>query len=353
MFDLDFNSKDLQLVCHSSKRVAGERVLRALQERGVRDHFILFSSGTTSKDLKGYALSREALLSNAKAVNAHFGLTPDDVWGLSIPYYHVGGLSVVARAFALGSRLVDLGNWVPLTWRNTLELEGVTITTVVPTQIYDLVQQKLRAPNCLRFLVVGGDFLPQELEKRALDLGWPIIRTFGMTEVCSQLASAKAPGGVLSVLPIHQIKTDPEGRLLVKSDSLFTLEFKCKESLELRFSFDLIDEDGFYPTQDRVLWDGMNFSHLGRFDDQIKSSGKLVGLLELKDRLAEFALANGLYEKIELILEEDERLGKKIVILHQTDIPEDAVREIFHPLRVHFKTVEFFQRTDLGKLKQP
>jgi o-succinylbenzoate---CoA ligase len=157
----------------------------------------------------------------------------------------------LARAHLLGSKCVDLGLWQPESWVQKITLEKVTVTTVVPTQIFDLVQKKLAAPATLKFLIVGGDYLSAHLERMALDLGWPIIRTFGMTEVCSQLASTTAPGDAdLKVLPIHQVKTDENELLLIKSSALFTLQFKYKEKLLINYAEQFCDPAGFYRTSD-------------------------------------------------------------------------------------------------------
>src|SRR5690606_8873999 len=101
---IDFSQNSLQILTNPRLEKKALNVARELQH--LKDHFLVFSSGTTSNDLKGYALSRKALFANAKAVNEHFNLTQKDVWGLSIPYFHVGGLSVLARAHVLGSKLV-------------------------------------------------------------------------------------------------------------------------------------------------------------------------------------------------------------------------------------------------------
>src|SRR5690606_34005827 len=107
-------------------------------------HFILFSSGTTG-GVKGYAISKEALFSNARASNEHFKMTAHDVWGLSLPVYHIGGLSVLVRAHLLSNKVIDARHWNPEKWTNTIQ--EATITTIVPTQLYDLVKRGIRAPK--------------------------------------------------------------------------------------------------------------------------------------------------------------------------------------------------------------
>lgn len=351
----DLTTAGLKFVFHPQYASVIEGLTRSLAPYDLHDHFIIFSSGTTTKGLKGYALSREALFKNAEAVNTHFGLNTSDVWGLSLPEYHVGGLSIFFRAHLLGSSPVDLRPWEPVAWKERIIHHAVTVTTVVPTQVFDLASLKLTAPPTLKLLIVGGDFLSSELEKEALNLGWPIIRTFGMTEVCSQLASARMGTKDLDVLPIHQIKID-EGRLKVKSEALFTLEFKQDESFQVTLAEDLCDSDGFYVTNDRAELSGTHLRHLGRFDDQVKISGHLVNVLALKDVISTYALKAQIYGHVEVALESDSRKGKKVVLSVLDTVPSDHVRSLSELIRpVAFdevRTVKSFERTDLGKLKK-
>jgi O-succinylbenzoic acid--CoA ligase len=357
MFDLTFDEEDFQIICHPRFNEAAALIREALKPLGLKDHFIIFSSGTTSQNLKGYAISQTALLTNAKAVNDLYQLTASDVWALSLPHFHIGGLSVFVRAKLNGSKIVDPGPWNPELWKKCLENENVTITTIVPTQLFDLVRLKLPSPKTLRYLIVGGDFLSRTLEDEALSLGWPVMRTFGMTEVCSQLASQVKRGEGLKLLPIHQVRVLEDHRLLVKSDALFTLEFQWSDHLSVTWARDLCDSEGFYRTNDLVDWNGSDFRHLGRVDDQIKISGRLVSFLSLKEVLYSYALQHQLYGKIEFFLEEDPRKGKVLNLAHLgvegIDSIRDEIQERILPVKIEevVKLTEF-NKTDLGKLKK-
>lgn len=353
MFNVTFNQKENQFLHH--ERFADIAPVIAKKLDYLENHFFLFSSGTTSTDPKGYAISEKALFANAQAVNDFFKLSKNDVWGLTLPWFHIGGLSVIARAHLLGSKLVDLtGKWEPQSWVQRLIDEKVTITTVVPTQIFDLVKNNLKSPPTLKFIIVGGDFLSTELATRAIDLGWPVIKTFGMTEVCSQLASAKAPKEEhLQVLPIHQIKLDQDKRLWVKSLAMYTLEFIYKENtVQTITALDRCDQDGFFPTNDLVSWSDNHLIHLGRIDDQIKIKGRLTSVNALKDQLYTYALNHHLYGQLELAIIDDPRSGKNLEILHSAPIDEAEVSTLFSPIAPTFRQVLAFEKTDLGKLKK-
>lgn len=353
MFNINFDQKQNQFLHH--ERFADIAPVIAKRLDYLENHFFLFSSGTTSSDPKGYAISQKALFANAQAVNDFFELTESDVWGLTLPWFHIGGLSVIARAHLLGSKLVDLtGKWEPEQWVQKLSTEKVTITTVVPTQIFDLVKNNLKSPPSLKFIIVGGDFLSSELAARAISLGWPVIKTFGMTEVCSQLASAKAvKEDHLQVLPIHEIKIDQDKRLWVKSQAMYTLEFIYKtDAIQTISSLDRCDQEGYFPTNDLVSWSDNQLVHLGRIDDQIKIKGRLTSVNALKDQLYTYALANNLYGQLELNIIDDSRSGKNLEILYSTSLNETEVSALFAPIIPTFRQVLAFEKTDLGKLKK-
>ena len=157
------------------------------------DHIGLMSSGSSGQR-KIILLSRRAILAAAGAVNRHLECTAEDIWLQLLPDFHIGGLAIWARADLSGSRVVDYygksgGDWDPQGAYDALVQSRASLTSVVPTQLYDLVKAGLAAPSTLRACVVGGGRLPSELFVRARALGWPVLPSFGMTELASQVAT--------------------------------------------------------------------------------------------------------------------------------------------------------------------
>ena len=193
----------------------------------LRNHVFLCSSGTSSGTrIKSYALSKDALFANARAVNEFLNVTSNDVWMQSLPSYHVGGLSIIFRTIAANNKRVEwYSKWNPFKFYEFLLSENINYCSIVPTQLYDLVKNKLSSPPGLKGIFVGGDFMSEALANKALQLNWPIIQTFGMTEVCSQLASSyyqNINNGLLDILPVHNVFSDNEN-FRVFSPCLFTL----------------------------------------------------------------------------------------------------------------------------------
>jgi O-succinylbenzoic acid--CoA ligase len=353
MFDVNFDSSDPLILCHPDFDYLKKDLLQKLLPYELKHHFILFSSGTSGGDLKGYALSKEALFKNAQAVNSFFNLNHNDTWGLSLPIYHVGGLSVLCRAHLLQNKIIDLRKWDPRSWH--AQLKDVSVTSVVPTQLYDLIKLNLKAPENLRYLIVGGDYLSSKLKERAMELGWPVIRTFGMSEVSSQLASASSPvSDELEILPIHEVKLNGQ-RLLVKSPSLFTLEFTMGEAFKATSIHDLSTHDGFYMTKDSAEISGNIIHPLGRMGEEFKVAGHLVNMNKLRDTLSGYLLEKDLFGQMEFQIESDERKGHKLILLKLNDFIHEIqdISQLIAPVKIdETRKMSHFNRTALGKLKK-
>lgn len=74
----------------------------------------LLSSGTSATDTHSFklmALSHQALLASASAVNEHLEVTSNDRWLNVLPMFHVGGLSILYRAQAANVEVMN--GWTP------------------------------------------------------------------------------------------------------------------------------------------------------------------------------------------------------------------------------------------------
>ncbi len=354
MENIMFNLKENQILLSPHFEKHTKQILDGLSKHLTTKHFIILSSGTTGGKIKGFAISEKALFANAKAVNNFFDLSSKDIWALSLPSFHVGGLSVLARAYLLNNKVITFEKWNAKDWITKIALEKVTISTIVPTQLYDLLQSKKSPPKDLKYLIVGGDFLSDQLESMALERGWPVYRTFGMTEVSSQLASSKTlRSKMLEILPLHQVKIENE-HLLVKSDSLFTLQFTIDDEIHIKHAKEFCDSEDYFITQDLVELRQNALKPLGRLDDKFKISGRLFDLLDIKNSLEKIALERNEFKKVEVAVHHDERKGQVLNLLVHRDVKDvSPYLEDLSPLVPHEVVyLDSFQRTELGKLKK-
>ena len=171
------------------------QLLDGARAAGLQGHVIFTTSGTTGEP-KFACLSKDALLASARAVNEHLNVSESDVWLCPLPLFHVGGFAIFARGYLKG-RVAPIvqGRWEPHTLVQALNVCKATLTSLVPTQVYDLVREECSLPDAVRAVIVGGGRLDSDVATRARQLGWPVLQSFGMTEAASQIAtqSVRAP----------------------------------------------------------------------------------------------------------------------------------------------------------------
>ncbi|MEK7356812.1 MAG: AMP-binding protein, partial [Bdellovibrionota bacterium] len=188
-------------------------------------HVGIATSGSTGGSGSLVLLSKNALRASARAVNERLAATSADIWYKSLPNFHVGGLGILVRAHLSGAKVVEdeSEKWDATGFHSKLEKSEATLLSLVPTQVFDLVREKLRSPSRLRAVIVGGGRLEESLRLAALDLGWPILPSYGMTEAASQVATAVSPDDPRLVPLTHlEVMTDHEGRLQLSGSSLLS-----------------------------------------------------------------------------------------------------------------------------------
>jgi O-succinylbenzoic acid--CoA ligase len=358
-------------------------LLELLKEVDVEfeSHVFILSSGTTSShsvDLKWVALSKRALLASAAAVNAHISSqqqsdqNSNDHWLQSIPDFHVGGLSISARAYLSGAKVVSppleyqwsAGAFVSLVVENR-----ITLASLVPAQVYDLVHEGLVSPPLLRAVFVGGGALGDSLCQRAKALGWPLLPTYGMTEACSQIATAKweSVAHALSLEHEAPMTVLPHLNVRVREDDQ-RLEFQGESVLSVyvyRSGKHVVVENpksdtGWYTAQDRVELKGNTLKILGRVGELIKIGGERAELARLREILEATRLELKIQSDLALVAVPHERLGHVIHLVADTSLSAGAaiaLQEAYHQKVLGYEKVrklhvlERIPRTALGKLK--
>ena len=299
-------SGDQSLVLLNPKIPEAERaeLLHLAEQFPLESHYWIASSGssrTTGESVKLCALSFGALLSSAQAVNEHVGATSADRWLRPLPLWHVGGLGVHARAYLTDSAVVEMPDekWDARVFHELVSSERVTLTSLVPTQIFDLLEAALPAPSCLRAIFVGGAALDPDLYFRARKAGWPLLPSFGMSEMCSQVATAELKSlanvsnefPALRVLDHVDLRVDPVDECLsVCGPSLMT-GFAQRRGTE-NLWIEPFKNDRWLKTEDRAkLWidgDARFLQPLGRGGQFIKISGEGVSLSRIQSMWQEF-----------------------------------------------------------------
>lgn len=246
---------------------------------------ILRTSGTGGR-ARAVALTRRNFHASARAVHARLALGPDDVWYASLSLAHIGGMALVDRALAAGSRVVTRGEWRLAVLVELLEAGAISHVSLVPTMLGRLLDAGLPdpLPASLRCVLVGGAGAPPALVERALTAGLPLALTYGMTEACSQVATAPPalvrakPGSAGAPLDGVEVRIAADGEIEVRGDMV---------ARAYRQGGPITGPDGWYRTGDLGVLD--HDGHLwvtGRKARRIVSGGVNVHPAEVERVLA-------------------------------------------------------------------
>ncbi len=331
----------------------------ALRELKVNDWCFFQTSGTEGAR-KWVGLTKQALLTSARAVNEHFGITERDHWLLALPTHHVGGFGILARAHLSGSAVTRLeGKWNAAAFVQTCENVGATLASLVPTQVFDLVAAQMMAPASMRAVLVGGGALNAELEAAALDLGWQVHRTYAMTETGSSVAAQPRPGAELEVLPIWQVRTDAEGVLNISGPALAQGYAICEEG---RWRWEPIPAQGLR-TRDRVeiieAEGTRRLRFLGREAGTVKILGELVALGPIQDRIEALRLKLGSSAADAAVCDVADARKESRLVLAVSGMTESEAAQMQKGLNETLRPFEQIQdvrmlhaipRSDLGKV---
>lgn len=150
---------------------------------------IIFTSGTTGHP-KGAQLTYGSIIASAQASAERIGVRADDRWLLTLPLYHIGGLSILYRGLLDGTGVVLYdGGFDPARLSAALHEHRITLLSLVPTQLYRMLEANASFPLSLRLILLGGAAAAPDLLRRAQALGLPIAPTYGLTEAASQVAT--------------------------------------------------------------------------------------------------------------------------------------------------------------------
>lgn len=298
------------------KKIVSLLRVRAPVEKGV---LWLLSSGTQSVDqVKAIALTYDAFKASARAVNQHLDVRKSDRWLITLPLYHVGGLSILTRAHLSHSGFEFLKNWDALKFAQSILDYKITLTSLVPTQVHDLVTGDMVCPVGLRAVVVGGGSLDPGIYRRARELGWPLLPSYGLTECCSQVATATMKSLERRDFPQLEVLSHVElelreQRIFLKSPAL--AKWIAKGDREGQFSLEDPLRDGWLPTEDLAEWDRRGLKLLGRRDDVVKILGVLVPVQQVEHEARAFFLKKGLSGDIAVVALAGGREENRLVLV--------------------------------------
>ena len=344
-----------------------QRAARLVASAAAPPGLVWLRSSGTSNGYRLVGLSRRALRCSAEAANRHLEVDTRDVWLLALPDFHVGGLGVLVRSLVSDTPChtpFQQARWSAAHFLEEVRGSGATLSSLVPTQVFDLVRLGHPCPASLRAVVVGGDALSPRLYRDARALGFPVLPSYGLSECASQVATASLAslgddgGGAmpeLSILPHVSIRTSSAGRLVLNSEALFD---GFIEPSERGWLFRDPKIDGWYETEDHGRIRAGTLEVLGRGAHFVKIGGEGVSLLALSLTLEEELRALCPGGDAALVVRPDPRLGHHIALVVDARTAAKAetlaaaydARVLPFERAVELLFVDVLPRSPLGKL---
>ena len=225
-------------------------------------HCRILTSGTSGSP-RSVGLTYGNHLWSAVGSAFNLGVDPADRWLCCLPMYHVAGLQIVMRSVVYGTGAVVQDGFDTERVAEAFERDGVTLASLVTTQLVRLLATgvDLSGP---RAILVGGGPVPIDVLEEAIGRGASVVQTYGLTETASQVTTL-APQDA-------RRKLGSAGRpLLTTHLRIFDGEI-CVQGPVVAPG--CADEDGWLHTGD-----------LGRIDDD--------GFLYVEDRLGDVIVSGG------------------------------------------------------------
>ncbi|MEV6336649.1 AMP-binding protein [Nocardia vinacea] len=268
---------------------------------------IIYTSGTTSEP-KAALLRHRHLMAYLLNTVEFGGAAETDAALVSVPPYHIAGLTNLLSNLYSGRRVVYLAAFDASGWLETVRRERITHAMLVPTMLARIVAAVDGADAgvpTLASLAYGGSRTPRPVLEHALrvfpDTGF--VNAYGLTETASSIAvlgpddhrAAFASGdpavrdrlgSVGQPLPGIEIQIRAEsgapaglgevGLVFVRGEQI-SGEYGGRSAL---------DAEGWFPTRDlgRLDADGYLFIE-GRADDTIIRGGENIAPAEIEDVL--------------------------------------------------------------------
>lgn len=177
------------------------------------------TSGSTGRP-KPVVHSVATLSASARGATDFLSFGPGDRWPVTLSTHHVGGMGVLFRTLVSGGCSV----WPREARRLVKLVRECSHISLVPTQLARLLDDWSGPPPAgLKRVLIGGASLSDSLARRASAAGWPIVLSYGLTEMGSLVTATQVgeTGSSGRVLPGRRLRIAAGGEVEVGGEALF------------------------------------------------------------------------------------------------------------------------------------
>ncbi|MCF7956145.1 MAG: o-succinylbenzoate--CoA ligase, partial [Phycisphaerae bacterium] len=283
------------------------------------DASIIFTSASTSKP-KAVLHTIANHYYSALGSNQNIPFEHGDAWLMSLPIYHISGLSLIMRSLIDKASIIFPKPDESIT--DAIRNPKITHISLVAAQLSTLLEstESINRLKKLKAILIGGSAIPQSLITRSIENSLPIFTSYGSTEMASQITTT-APGDLQNkiessgkLLPYRNLKLTEDGEILVKGKTLFAGYVK-KDSVELP-----TDPQGYFHTNDIGSLDAEgNLTVTGRKDLMFISGGENIHPQQIERQIEKISGV----ERAIVVPKDDKKFGKVPVafVKMQKNIP--------------------------------
>ena len=264
---------------------------------------INYTSGTTARP-KGVQLTHRNCWLNAAIFGWHTTVTDRDVFLHTLPMFHCNGWGMPYAVTGLGVPQVVVRKIDGEEILRRIEAYGVTLLCGAPAVVAAILTaatdrraagRDVPGAGTVRMVVAGAPPPSKTIERVETELGWEFIQIYGLTETAPLLtinravaewdgmpvadrARLQSRAGVPAVGV--QVRTDPEGEVLARSNHVFAGYWEQPEESAKALA------DGWFHTGDEGhIEDGDYLVISDRKKDVVITGGENVSSIEIEDCL--------------------------------------------------------------------
>ena len=366
--NLNFTSKEKLMVCpfkynHRTNKTLIKNIKSSLTDTAV----IIFTSGTTGRQ-KGVEITFDNLYQSAATLNTFIKHSTGDIWLASLPFYHIGGFSIITRSILNGCTIVLPNSLKIFDIKTAFEKYHPAFISLVPTMLKTFLETGTKPHKNMKAMFIGGGPSLSKLIEKSIKKKFKIVKVYGSTETTSMVTAATQHDLIgklqTSGKPIdnNKIKIVDEnknelpdgktGEIVVEGNSVAKGYFNNIKATEKKFvnrkfytgDFGFIDKDGFL------------FIEMRR-DDLIISGGENINSKEVENAILNISGIKDAY----IFKEKDELWGEIVcagVVFNNIIFKDEKLKKLLKKSLAAYKIPKKFYRldkiprNDLGKVNK-
>jgi len=259
------------------------------------DALIIFSSGSVGA-ARGVVLTRSNVFHSASGAVERLQIGPDDVWLAALPFYHIGGISILFRTALAGCSTHVMPRFDADEVIGVVKAKDRVYLSLVPAMLRDLlgIDHDNILAEC-EAIILGGAGWDESLRQECAARRLRILTTYGLTETSSMVtllppgSSPEKTATAGTALAHREVKIIDDNRraLSVGEAGRIAVRGPVCFSRYLNRSNSPAASDGWFVTDDLGKLDRNGFlTVIGRADSVIVSGGENIDLNRIESELS-------------------------------------------------------------------